>query len=95
MIVGIGIRTGAKSAESPGIDDANEGAVVGTLKVEGQDPLGELLGLEDLPGSAVRHPSHDAGEGWFRQNMLELGWELLLADFADGLSGMDTTDGHR
>lgn len=72
MIVGIGIRTRAKSAESPGIDDANEGAVVGTLKVEGQDPLGELLGLKDLPGSAVRHPSHDAGKGRVRQHVLEL-----------------------
>lgn len=92
MIVGIGIRTGAKSSESPGIDDANEGAVVGTLKVKWQDPLGELLGLKDLPGSAVRHPSHDAGKGRVRQHVLELGGELGLADFANGLSGTADTD---
>jgi hypothetical protein len=87
MIVGIGVGPGAKSAESPGIHNANEGVVIGTFKVAREDLLGELLGLEDLPGPAVGHPPHDARKRRVRQHVLELEGELGTSDFAEGLSG--------
>ena len=88
MIIGIAIGPRrSESAESPGVDDPDEGAVIGTLKIAGQDLVDEVFGLEHLPGPAVGHPPHDAGQGRVRKHVLELNRQLGAPDLPGGLGG--------
>ena len=59
MVVGAGLGPDRDAAESPPVDLPNEAGVLGLVEVAGQDRLGELVHVEDLPAAAVGKPGDD------------------------------------
>ena len=87
MVVGVGLGPDRDAAESPPVDLPDEAGVLGLVEVAGQDRVGELGHVEDLPAAAVGEPGDDVVQLGVGQDVKQRRGEGRLVARA-GLAGV-------